>query len=48
MFSSFNMHTYEKFTSEYRKDDVNTIVIGKWSLPGSGYTVTLQDVGVKK
>lgn len=44
-FSSFNVHTYEKFTPEYRKDDVNTITIGKWSLPGSGYTVALQDMG---
>lgn len=43
-FSSFNVHTYEKFTPEYRKDDVNTITIGKWSLPGSGYTVVLQDI----
>lgn len=41
-FSSFNVHTYEKNTSEYRKDDVSTITIGKWALPGSGYTVTLQ------
>ena len=41
-FSSFNVHTYEKHTSEYRKDDVNTITIGKWALPGSGYTVALQ------
>ena len=41
-FSSFNVHTYEKHTSEYRKDGVNTITIGKWALPGSGYTVTLQ------
>lgn len=44
-FSSFNVHTYEKFTSEYRQGDVNTIRIGKWSLPGSGYTVVLQDMG---
>lgn len=42
-FSSYNVHTYEKYTSEYRRDDVNTITIGKWSLPGSGYTMTLQD-----
>lgn len=41
-FSSFNVHTYEKHTSEYRKDDVSTITIGKWSLPGSGYTISLQ------
>lgn len=44
-FSSFNVHTYEKYTSEYHKDDVNTITIGKWSLPGSGYTIALQDIG---
>ncbi len=43
-FSSYNVHTYEKFTPEYRRDDVNTITIGKWSLPGSGYTMTLQEV----
>ena len=41
-FSSFNVHTYEKHTSEYRKDGVNTITIGKWALPGAGYTVALQ------
>ena len=44
-FSSYNVHTYETYTSEYRKDDVNTITIGKWSLPGSGYTIALQDMG---
>jgi hypothetical protein len=43
-FSSYNVHTYEKFTPEYRRDDVNTITIGKWSLPGSGYTMTLQEI----
>lgn len=41
-FSSFNVHTYAKYTPEYRKDDVSTVTIGKWSLPGSGYTVVLQ------
>lgn len=43
-FSSYNVHTYEKYTPEYRRDDVNTITIGKWSLPGSGYTMTLQKI----
>lgn len=42
-FSSYNVHTYEKYTSEYRQGDVNTITIGKWSLPGSGYTIALQE-----
>lgn len=44
-FSSYNVHTYDKYTQEYRKDDINIISIGKWSLPGSGYTITIQDLG---
>ncbi len=43
-FTSFNVHLYEKYKSEYRKDDVNTITIGKWALPGSGYSIALQDI----
>ena len=42
-FSAYNVHVYEKYTTEYRKDDVCTITIGKWSLPGSGYTIVLQE-----
>ncbi len=42
-FTSFNVHQYEKYEPEYRKDDVNTITIGKWALPGSGYSIALQD-----
>lgn len=44
-FSSFNVHTFEKgnnYKTEYRKGDIGTISISKWSLPGSGYAVLLQ------
>lgn len=44
-FSSFNIHSIQnddKYTTEYKKGDIGTISISKWSLPGSGYSVLIQ------
>mgnify|MGYP005752270283 CR=1 FL=1 len=44
-FSSFNVHAAgneNSYRTEYRKGDIGTITISKWSLPGSGYSVLLQ------
>ena len=40
-YSSYNVHTADVYTREYRNGDIDTIRIGRWSLPGSGYVFRL-------
>lgn len=41
-FSSYNVHMYEGYASEFRDDVTESISIHKWTLPGSAYVLTLK------
>lgn len=41
-FSSYNVHMYEGYASEFRDDVTESISIHNWTLPGSGYVLTLK------
>lgn len=41
-FSSYNVHMYEGYASEFRDDVTESIFIHNWTLPGSGYVLTLK------
>lgn len=40
-YSSYNVHVTSDYSREYRTGDIDTVRIGRWALPGSGYTFRL-------